>query len=122
MKFSDKKKEQKSELELTKQKEQEAIQTGFTSPAFENIRQAEDFLNSMHEYVSKYDTMSVQDLAWMQNKSIDAAWDKWGWWDYEIKAITNPVRFQTPMIVENPDGTKAKLTHYIELPKAHEFN
>lgn len=120
--YGDKKKEQSAALEANRKKEEETVKSGFESPAFPNLKMAEDFLNSMHAYVQKYETMSVQDLAWMQNKSIDFTWDKWGWWRDEILAIRSPSRFTQPMTVEDKDGNKIRLTHFIDLPKAHEFD
>lgn len=120
--YGDKKKQQNAALEANQQKEEETVKSGFESPAFPNLKMAEDFLNSMHAYVQKYETLSVQDLAWMQNKSIDYTWDKWGWWRDEILAIKNPSRFTQPVVAEDKNGNKIRLTHFIDLPKAHEFD
>lgn len=117
--YGDKKKQ--AALEASRQKEEETVKSGFESPAFPNLNMAKEFLASMHAYVGKYETMSVQDLAWMQNKSIDYTWDKWGWDRDEILAIREPARFTQPVWVEDKAGNKMKLTHFIDMPKAHEL-
>lgn len=109
--YGDKKKQQNAALEATKQKEAETIKSGFENPAFANKKDADDFLMSMKAYVQKYETLSVQDLAWMQGKSIDFTWDKWGWWRDEILAIKAPVH------INNPTAP-----WMIDMPKAHEFD
>ena len=109
--YGDKKKQQASALEVAKQKEAETIKSGFENPAFSNKKDADDFLMSMKAYVQKYETMSVQDLAWMQHKQIDFTWDKWGWWRDEIMAIKAPVH------INNPSAP-----WMIDMPKAHEFD
>lgn len=119
--FADKKKQQQAALEATKQKEAETINSGYETPAFPSRDMAENFLRSMKAYASKYDDMSVHDLAWMQNKSIDFTWEKWGWRSEEILAIKDISRFPQPVIVDDGQGNKIKLTHYIDLPKAHEI-
>ena len=109
--YGSKDKKSSSSLESNKQKEEETIKSGFESPAFKSRKDADDFLNGMKSYVQKYETMSVQDLAWMQQKSIDFTWDKWGWWRDEILAIKAPTHINnqdTPWI--------------ISMPKAHEFD
>lgn len=126
--YGDKKKQQQAALEATKQKEEETVKSGFELPAFggnnfsEGERFANDFLASMHAYVQKYETLSVQDLAWMQGKSVDFTWDKWGWYRDEILAIKKPSRFTQPVYADDGKGNKIKLTHYIDMPKAHEFD
>lgn len=109
--YGDKKKQQASALEAAKQKEEETIKSGFENPAFANKKDADDFLMSMKAYVQKYETMSVVDLAWMQQKRADFTWDKWGWWRDEILAIKAPVH------INNPNAP-----WMIDLPKAHEFD
>jgi hypothetical protein len=107
----DKKRQTQAALEANKKKDEETIKSGFEYPAFRSKKEADDFLASMHVYVQKYETMSVQDLAWMQSKSIDFTWDKWGWYRDEILAIKAPVH------INNPDTPWV-----IDLPKAHEFD
>jgi hypothetical protein len=107
----DKKKQQKAALEANQKKEAEVIKSGFEYPAFRSKKQADDFLMSMHAYVQKYETMSVQDLAWMQGKSIDFTWDAYGWQREEILDIKAPKHINNP---ETP--------WVIMLPKAHEFD
>ena len=106
--FSDKQKVQKKTLEETKQKEQEVINSGYETPAFKQKMQAENFIASIRAYVTKYQTMSVQDLAWMQGKTVDYTWDKYGWEKEEVLAVTAPTH------VNNPDAPWAVI-----LPKAH---
>ncbi len=96
-----------SEREENKLKERKTIESGFESPAFASKAKADEFLASMHAYVLQY-TMSVLDLAWMQRKTIDFAWDKWGWDKEEILAIKEPTYTGDP---QKP--------WIIQLPKAH---
>lgn len=119
--FADKKKQQQAATEAAKQQEAETVNSGYETPAFQNRDMAENFLRSMKAYASKYDQMSVHDLAWMQNKSIDFTWEKWGWQSEEILAIRDVSRFPQPVMVDDGKGNKIKLTHYIDLPKAHEL-
>ena len=105
--FSDKQKQQKKALEENKQREKEIIDSGYETPAFKQKIQAENFLKSLHAYVSKYQTMSVQDLAWMQGKTIDYTWDKYGWDKEDILAVKAPTH------INNPDTPWA-----VVLPKA----
>lgn len=109
--YGDKKKQQSAALAAAKQKEAETIKSGFENPAFANKRDADAFLDSMKAYVQKYETMSVQDLAWMQQKSIDFTWDKWGWYRDEILSIKSPVHINNPAA-----------PWMIDMPKAHEFD
>lgn len=109
--FSDKQAQQKKALEANQQKEKEIISSGYETPAFKTKNTADDFLRSMHAYVAKYQTMSVQDLAWMQGKTVDYTWDKYGWEKEEVTAITAPTH------VNNPEAPWA-----IILPKAHVLN
>lgn len=109
--FSDKQAAQKKNLEANQKKEQEVINSGYETPAFKAKNKADDFIRSMHAYVTKYQTMSVQDLAWMQGKTVDYTWDKYGWEKEEILAISGPTH------VNNPDTPWA-----IMLPKAHVLN
>lgn len=104
------KKQTKAELEVNKKKEEETIKNGFRYPAFKTKKEADDFLASMHAYVNKYETMSVQDLAWMKSESVDYTWDKWGWYRNEILSIKSPTH------INNPEAP-----WIINLPKAHEF-
>ena len=106
----DNKKQIQAALETNQKKDAETIKKGFEYPAFKNKRDADNFLASMHAYVQKYETMSVQDLAWMQSKSIDYTWDQYGWNRDEILAI------KAPKHINNPD-----CPWIIDLPKAHEF-
>ena len=103
--FSDK---QKKALQENKKKEEETIKSGFEYPAFKTQREAEQFIESMHAYVSKYPTMSVLDITWMQGKTIDFNWDKYGWEKEEILAIRRPTH------INNPDAP-----YMIDMPKAH---
>lgn len=119
--FADKKKQQQAATEAAKQQEAETVNSGYEMPAFPNRDMAENFLRSMKAYAGKYDQMSVHDLAWMQNKSIDFTWEKWGWQSEEILAIRDVSRFPQPVMVDDGKGNKIKLTHYIDLPKAHEL-
>ena len=119
--YGDKKKQQAAALETTKQKEEETVKSGFENPAFTNEKEARDFLNEMKNYVTKYEQMSVHDLAWMQKKIIDYTWEKYGFDKEQILAIQGPSRFVPPMIVEDGNGNKIRLTHYIDMPKAHEL-
>ena len=105
VKYSD---TQKRALEENKKKEEETVKSGFEYPAFRTQREAESFIASMHGYVAKYPTMSVLDLAFMQGKSIDFTWDKYGWEREEILAITRPTH------ISNPDAP-----YMINVPKAH---
>lgn len=105
--YSNKQAQQKS-LEENKKKEAEVIQSGYETPAFREKRKAEDFIRSLHAYVTTYATLSVQDLAWMQGKTIDYTWDKYGWEADEIFAIKAPTH------ISNPDAP-----WIVDLPKAH---
>ena len=107
----DKKKQTQAALEANQKKEAETIKSGFEYPAFKTKKMADDFLASMHAYVQKYETMSVQDLAWMQSKSIDFTWDQYGWYREEILNIKAPSHINNP---ETP--------WIINMPKAHEFD
>lgn len=95
-------------LEENKKKESELISSGYETPAFRFKRDAEDFITSLRVYISKYHTMSVQDLAWMQKKTVDYVWDKYGWDEDEILAIKEPTH------INNPETPWAVI-----LPKAH---
>lgn len=108
--YGDRKKQQTAATEAARQKEAETVRKGFQNPAFTNRKDADDFLNSMKAYVQKYETMSVQDLAWMQQKSVDFTWDKWGWLREEILAIKTPVHINNPSV-----------PWMIDLPAAHEI-
>ena len=119
--FADKNKQKQASAEAAKQQEAETLNSGYETPAFPNRDMAENFLRSMKAYASKYDDMSVHDLAWMQNKSIDFTWEKYGWRSDEILAIKDISRFPQPMIVDDGNGNKIKLSYYINLPKAHEI-
>lgn len=105
--FSDRKNIQSKTLEENKKKEQDVINSGYETPAFKNKAQAENFIRSIHAYVNKYQTMSVQDLAWMQGKTVDYTWDKYGWEKEEVLAVTGATH------VNNPDAPWAVI-----LPKA----
>lgn len=102
---------QKEALEKNKQEEQKLISSGYETPAFRDYDKANKFLKSMHAYCSKYDTMSVLDLAWMQTKTIDFTWDKYGWNSEEILAIKEPTH------INSQDTPWAVI-----LPKAHIIN
>ena len=108
--FSDKQQTQKR-LEENKKNEEKVISSGYETPAFKSKTQADDFLRSIHAYVTKYITMSVQDLAWMQGKTVDYTWDKYGWEKEEVLAVNAPTH------VNNPDAPWAVI-----LPKAHVLN
>lgn len=95
-------------LEENKKRESDTISSGYETPAFKFRKDAEDFIASMRVYIQKYHTMSVQDLAWMQNKTVDYVWDKYGWEEDEILAIKEPTH------INNPDTPWA-----VSLPKAH---
>lgn len=90
-----------------KKKDEEIIKSGYECPAFARKVDADNFIASMKEYVTKYTTMSVQDLAWMQGKRIDYTWDKYGWKAEQILAI------QGPRHISNPEAP-----WIIDLPKA----
>lgn len=103
--YSDPKKETKALLESNQAKEKAVIESGYETPAFRDISQAKDFLRSMQEYVKKYQTISVYDLAWMQKKKIDFTWDSYEWNKEEILAIKEPTHINhpnTPWIVQLP--------------------
>ena len=117
--YADRNKQRAAALEATKKKEEETVSSGFENPAFTSEQEARNFLAGMHGYAQKYDTMSVHDLAWMQKKTIDYTWEKYGWDKEEILAIRDPNRFIPPMTVEDEHGNRIKLTHYIDMPKAH---
>lgn len=85
-----------AKLEENKAKEAEVIKSGFECPAFARKVDAENFLQSMKAYISKYQTMSVQDLAWMQGKRVDYTWDKYGWEAADILAIDSPKHINNP--------------------------
>ena len=119
--YGDRNKQKAAALEATKQKEAETVKSGYELPAFPSREMAEQFLMSMKAYVQKYPTISVHDLAWMQQKDIDYTWEKWGWDADEIMAIKTPVRFPQPVYIDDGKGGKFKLTHYIDMPKAHEI-
>lgn len=120
--YGDRKKQQAAALEASKKKEEETVKSGFEIPAFPSREMANDFLMSMKAYVQKYETLSVHDLAWMQQKTIDYTWEKWGWEKDEILAIKEATRFSQPVYADDGNGGKIKLTHYIDMPKAHEFD
>lgn len=105
--YSDK---NKKALEENKKKDTETIKSGFETPAFKMKRDAENFIASLHAYVTKYHTMSVLDLAWMQGKRIDYTWDRYIWDEDEILNIKAPTHINHP---ETPWA--------IILPKAHEL-
>ena len=107
-------------LEESKKNEEETMKSGFEIPAFPSRDMAQNFLMSMHAYVKKYGTMSVHDLALMRGKTVAYTWDKWGWTAEEILAIKEISRFRDPVVVKDEKGNAIRLTHYIELPKAHE--
>lgn len=106
--FSDQAAKQKQQLEENKKKEESVIKSGYETPAFATKRSAEQFLAEMHSYVNKYPTMTVFDLAWMQKKSVDFTWDKYGWEKAEILAVREPTHLSNP-----------QLPWAIILPKAH---
>lgn len=93
--------------EENQKKEEEIVKSGYECPAFLRKVDAERFLDSMKAYVTKYQSMSVQDLAWMQNKRVPYTWDKYGWEAEDILSIPGPVH------VSNPDAPWT-----IQLPKA----
>ena len=96
-----------AKLEANQKKDEEVIQSGFECPAFSTKAAADNFLNDMKAYVTKYTTMSVLDLAYMQQKRIDYTWDKYGWEADEILAIPGPKHIANP-----------NFPWVIELPKA----
>lgn len=102
---------QKEALEKNKQEEQKLISSGYETPAFRDYNEAKRFLQSMHEYCNKWDTMSVHSLAWMQKKVINYTWDRYGWPSEVILAIKEPTH------INNPDAPWA-----IILPKAQVLN
>lgn len=121
VKYADKKK-QESTLQENQKKDEEAIKAGFEYPAFKNdppgtkngqtaLQKARTFLGEMHEYVRKYHTMSVEDLMWKCGKTVNYAWDKYGWNEEEILAIREPTHINN-----------AETPYIIMLPKAHEMN
>ena len=109
--FSDKASQQKKALESNQQKEKEVINSGYETPAFPDRKKADDFIRSLHAYVTKYQTLSVQELAWMQRKVIDYTWDKYGWEKEEILEIKEPTHLNNP---ETPWA--------VMFPKAHVLN
>ena len=117
--YADRNKQKAAAIEASKQSEEETVKSGFENPAFTSYKAAEDFLNGIKGYCQKYDKISVHDLAWMQKKTIDYTWEKYGWEKEEIMAIREPSRFVPPMTVDDGKGNKIRLTHYIDLPKAH---
>ena len=117
--YGDRSKKQAAAIEASKKNEEETVSSGFENPAFTSAEEAKRFLAGMHGYVQKYDQISVHDLAWMQKKTIDYTWEKYGWDSEEILAIKEPSRFVPPMMIEDQNGNKIRLTHYIDMPKAH---
>lgn len=117
--YSDKKKQQEKTQESNQKKDEEVIQQGFEHPAFENdpagtpngrtaLQKAREFLEEMHRYVRKYHSLSVEDLGWMRGKTVNYAWDKYGWTEEEILAIREPTHINNP-----------KTPYIIMMPKAH---
>lgn len=105
--YSDKTSQQKK-LEDNKKKEEEILKSGFEIPAFYRKKDAEDFIASMHNYITKYKRMTVLDIAWMQGKTINYTWDAYEWDEEEILAIKAPTH------INNPNTPWA-----VMLPKAH---
>jgi hypothetical protein len=94
-----------SKLAENQKKDEDIIKSGYECPAFVRKVDAEQFLASMKSYVTKYQTMSVQDLAWMQGKRVDYTWDKYGWEANDILAIDGPRHIanpSAPWIIELP--------------------
>jgi hypothetical protein len=92
-------------LEATKEDEKKLVENGYSVPAFRTKYEAEDFLRSIHAYLDKYDTLSVLELAWMQQRTVDYTWDKYGWDREElkkIKEVTHINNSETPWIVNLP--------------------
>ena len=117
--YSDKKKQQEKTSETNQKKDEEVIQQGFEHPAFENdpagtpngqtaLQKAREFLEEMHRYVRKYHSLSVEDLGWMRGKTVNYAWDKYGWTEEEILGIKEPTHINNP-----------KTPYIIMMPKAH---
>ena len=115
-----KQKEKATAAETSKKQDEADIQAGFEHPAFENdppgtkdgktsLQKAREFLDEMHRYVRKYHSLSVEDLGWMRGKTVNYAWDKYGWTEEEILAIREPTH-----ISGNP-----KTPYIILMPKAH---
>lgn len=106
VKFSDAKTSTSSQLEATKQEEKKLVESGYESPAFRNKRDAENFISSLHTYVSKYERLTVLDLAWMQRKVIDFTWDKYGWDKEEILSVKAPTHINgdNPWMVALPQA------------------
>ena len=119
--YADRNRQRAAAAETAKKKEEETVRSGFENPAFQSAEAAKAFLAGMHRYVQKYDTISVHDLAWMQQKTVDFTWEKYGWDKEEILAIREANRFIPPLTVDDGNGNKVKLTHYIDMPKAHEL-
>lgn len=94
-----------TKVETVKKKDEDIVKSGFECPAFQTKRDAEQFLASMKDYVNKYGSMSVQDLAWMQGKRVDYTWDAYGWDVSEIMAISGPTHISnpsTPWVIQLP--------------------
>lgn len=92
-------------LEAAKEDEKKLVENGYSVPAFKTKREAEDFLHSIHAYLDKQQVLSVLDLAWMQRRTIDYTWDKYGWDREEllkIKDVTHINNSETPWIVNLP--------------------
>ena len=100
-----------SKLEQHEREKEAVLKSGFESPKFPTRKAADDFLRDMKAYVTKYTTMSVLDLAWMQGERIDYTWDVYGWEAKDILAIERPVHINDP---EKPWA--------IFLPKAGELS
>ena len=109
--YSNKPAQQKASLEKTQEENKKIIESGYECPAFKSKTIADDFLRSMHEYVSKFDTMSVHDLALMQRKNIPYTWDAWGWDREEILGIKDPIHI-----------TSQSTPWIIQLPRAHQLD
>jgi len=117
--YSEKKKQQEKAAEQSQKNDDAVIRAGFEHPAFSNdppgtpkgktaLQKAREFLDEMHRYVTKYGSMSVEDLGWMRGKTVSYVWEKYGWTKEEILGIKEPTH------VSNPD------TPYIILmPEAH---
>lgn len=118
--YSDKKRQQTAALEANRKKDEEIVRNGFSNPAFTSLEAAKQFLGEMKAYAQKYDQLSVHELNWMQQKQVAFTWESYGWEYEEIAAIREPSRFIPPVTVDI-DGQKVKLTHFIDMPKAHEL-
>lgn len=107
--YGDKKAQQKAALEANKKKEEETLNSGYEIPCFKTLAQAKAFLDDMKSYVKRFGWISVLELGGMMKKNVAYTWDKWGWNEDEIMAISGPKH-----ISGNPEKP-----YIIELPKAH---